>query len=366
MALRAALRGRGYVEPNPMVGAVLVREQRVLAVGHHRKFGGPHAEVQTLRRCRELGHDPTGSDLYVTLEPCCHWGKTPPCTEALIAAKVRRVFAAIQDPNPLVAGKGLQQLRTAGIDARVGLCEARAQDLLRAYVKRTQTGMPWVLAKWAQTLDGAVATASGESRWISGEASHRWVHRLRGRVDAVVVGIGTVLADDPQLTARAVRRRRLARRVVVDTRLRIPLQSALVRTAKDVPLLVATRQEALDAEAAKAQALRKAGVELLAANGQEPERRKVGVDLRALLLHLSQERGAANVLVEGGPVLLGGLFEQGLVDEAMVFVAPRLMGDDRARRCVVGLTPGRLAEAKRLRLQRVKRLGQDMMLFYRT
>lgn len=361
MALRAALRARGYVEPNPVVGAVMVRNGQVLAVGHHRRFGGPHAEIQALRRCRQLGHDPAGADVYVTLEPCGHWGKTPPCTEALIAAKVRRVFAAMQDPNPLVAGKGLEQLRAAGIEVQLGLGEARARDVLRAYVKRTQTGMPWVVAKWAQTLDGAVATASGESRWISGPTSRAWVHRLRGRVDAVMVGIGTVLADDPRLTARGRRARRVARRVVVDSRLRIPLHSELVRTAKDAPVLVATTAQAMEVELKRLEALRGAGVEVMAFGPGAGQ-----VDLPALLLHLSQDRGATNVLVEGGPTLLGQLFGQNLVDEAVVFLAPRLLGDKQARPAVVGLTPRRLAEALRLTIQRIKPLGQDTMLVYRT
>jgi diaminohydroxyphosphoribosylaminopyrimidine deaminase / 5-amino-6-(5-phosphoribosylamino)uracil reductase len=366
LALRAAFRGRGRVEPNPRVGAVLVREGRVLAIGHHEQFGGPHAEVVVLHRCRERGIDPAGSDLYVTLEPCCHLGKTPPCTDALISAQVRRVFAAMQDPNPLVAGKGFDRLRQAGIESHVGLCEGQARAALADYLKRVATGLPWVIAKWAQTIDGAAATSSGESRWISGPASRAAVHRLRARVDAVMVGIGTVLADNPRLTARGVARRRVARRVVVDPQLRIPLSSDLVRSAGEAPLLVATRHELAEAEGASGP-LRARGVEVL---GLPPRQTGAGedgeLDLRPLLLHLSRKYAAANVLVEGGPTLLGRLLAQGLVDQALVFVAPLVMGDAGARHAVAGVPRPRLAEIQPLRLHRVKRLGPDVLLDYRS
>ncbi len=201
-ALAEAGRGQGKVEPNPMVGAVLVRDGQLLGVGHHNRFGGPHAEVVALEATRAGGRSPVDATLYVTLEPCCHHGKTPPCTEALLDAGIRRVVAAMSDPFPRVAGGGLAQLRAAGIEVESGLLEAESRRLNAPYLKRLATGRPYVTAKWAMTLDGKTAVASGDSRWISSPRSRALVHELRGRMDAILVGIGTALADDPMLTAR--------------------------------------------------------------------------------------------------------------------------------------------------------------------
>src|SRR5262245_52454147 len=237
-ALELAERGRGAVEPNPLVGAVLVRDGALVGEGWHQRYGGPHAEVHALAAA---GPAARGATLHVTLEPCCHPGKTPPCTDAVLAAGVARVVAAMSDPFPRVAGGGLARLRAAGLEVEVGLCEAEACRLNAPYLKLLSRGRPWVHAKWAMTLDGKMATRTGDSKWIRGGGSRRLVHELRGRVDAVVVGLGTALADDPALTARPPGPR-VATRVVLDGRGALPGDLQVVRTAPETPTLIATTE----------------------------------------------------------------------------------------------------------------------------
>jgi diaminohydroxyphosphoribosylaminopyrimidine deaminase / 5-amino-6-(5-phosphoribosylamino)uracil reductase len=367
-ALRLARRGRGRVEPNPMVGCMLARAGRVIAEGFHRAFGGPHAEVEALRACREKGLDPAGCDVFVTLEPCCHFGKTPPCTEALIQARPRRVVAAMVDPFPEVSGQGLARLREAGLKVEAGLCEEEARRLNEPFIKRVATGLPWVIAKWAQTLDGRVATGGGDSRWISNERSRRLVHQIRGRVDVVMVGIGTALADDPRLTARGVTVHRRARRVVVDPRLRMPVEAQLVRTIGDAPgtgpLMLAISQEVCDSRPEKMRILEARGVEFI---GLPPvENGNAALSLRPLLEHLAQHLGATNVLVEGGPRLLGTLFAQQLVDQVLAFVCPRVLGDEKAPAAITGFSVQKMEQALRLSLVGVRRIEGDVLLDYRV
>ncbi|RMF74303.1 MAG: bifunctional diaminohydroxyphosphoribosylaminopyrimidine deaminase/5-amino-6-(5-phosphoribosylamino)uracil reductase RibD, partial [Planctomycetota bacterium] len=231
IALRTARRGLGRVEPNPPVGCVLVRGGRELARGFHRYFGGPHAEVDALRRAGNA----RGATAYVTLEPCCYHGKTPPCTQALIAAGIRRVVAAVRDPNPRVSGRGLALLRRAGLQVDVGVLADEAEALIAPFRKLTKTGRPWVIAKWAQSLDGRIATRTGDSRWISDVAARTHAHRTRARVDAIIIGARTAGIDDPLLTARLARPRRVAARVVLDPNLRTPTNGRLVRTAGNFP-----------------------------------------------------------------------------------------------------------------------------------
>ena len=235
-ALELAERGRGYVEPNPLVGAVIVRDDQVVAEGWHQRFGEAHAEIDALAMAADKAR---GATLYVTLEPCCHHGKTPPCTDALIRAGIKHVVAAMLDPFAQVAGKGVELLRAAGITVETGLCEQEARSLNAPYLKLLATGKPYVHAKWAMSLDGKIATRSGDSRWISNEASRKRVHELRGRMDAIIVGIGTVLADDPLLTARPPGPR-TACRVILDSCGRLPLSSKLAQSARLVPTLVVT------------------------------------------------------------------------------------------------------------------------------
>lgn len=355
-ALALAARGRGRVEPNPMVGCVLVKDDAVIAEGYHRRFGGPHAEVDALTRA---GARASRSTAYVTLEPCCHTGKTGPCTEALLAAGVARVVAAMADPFPQVAGKGLQILQQAGVQTAVGLCEHEARLLNAPYLKRLATGRPWVILKWAQSLDGKMATRTGRSQWITGPQSLREAHRIRSVVDAVVVGAGTVAADDPQLTSRLVRPRRVARRVVVDGRLRIGLDSRLVRTAREVPVTVATTQATLDEQPDKAGALRQAGCEVLPLPAVAPGR----IDLGALLDWLGGLK-ATNIMVEGGGHLLGQFLDQHLADEVAIFIAPMLIGGQAVSESSATVPwPGgvaELAESPRLADVHVRHFGADL------
>lgn len=359
-ALELAERGRGWVEPNPVVGAVLARGGEVVGEGWHRRFGGPHAEVEALADARARGVDPAGLTMVVTLEPCAHHGKTPPCADALVAAGVGRVVAAMVDPFGEVSGRGIERLRSAGVVVEVGVLEAEARRVNAPFVKRVTTGLPYVIAKWAQTVDGKIATATGDSRWISGEASRRRVHELRARVDAIVAGVGTVATDDPSLTARGVEVRRVARRVVVDPRLRSPEDAKLLGDGGPAVTIAHERREG-DAGLARARdRLRALGAELVPLS----ERCGHRLDLRPLLAHLVSAHGATNVLAEGGAGLLGSLFEQDLVDELHVYVAPKLIGDREAPSAVDGLPCARVEEAKRLVLTGVERIGADVLLTY--
>lgn len=290
-AARLALRGAGDVEPNPMVGAVLVRDGVILGMGHHRRFGGLHAEREALADCRRRGNDPRGSTAFVTLEPCCHHGKQPPCTDAMIEAGVARVVYARPDPHA-VSGGGAGILRRAGIACE--LCEDSplATRLSDPFVKRVTMGLPWVIAKWAQTPDGRLVTRPDEPRWISNQLSLRRVHRLRARVDAIVTGMGTVLADDPLLNARTARRlRRVAKRIVLAGRRPLPPDAKLARGEGAGEVIV------LDGPTG-------------------------GADLRAVLRVLADEHGVTNLLLECGPTLLGAFARAGLIDEAFVYAAP--------------------------------------------
>ncbi len=347
-ALVLAARGQGRVEPNPMVGCVIVRGGSIVGEGYHRRFGGPHAEISALQ---VAGSQAKGGTVYVTLEPCCHHGKTPPCTDALIAAGVRRVVMAMRDPFPKVRGLGLRLLQSAGIEVATGLCEAGAARLGAPYLKLQRTGKPWVILKWAQSIDGRIATRRGDSQWISGWRSRQWAHRLRGRVDAVVVGVGTVLADDPQLNCRHSRSRRLATRIVIDPGLRTPRRAQLVRTATEIPTLIATGWRA--ARTSRAHAFERAGVEILGLR-----RRRTGLDLTQLLDELGN-RCMTNVVVEGGGKTLGTFLDAGLADEAVIFVSRRLIGGRLAPSPLEGQGPAKMNEVRRPTWAKVTRCGED-------
>jgi diaminohydroxyphosphoribosylaminopyrimidine deaminase / 5-amino-6-(5-phosphoribosylamino)uracil reductase len=345
-ALELAERGRGWVEPNPLVGAVVVRDGRVVGEGWHQRYGEAHAEVYALAAAGEAAR---GGTLYVTLEPCCHHGKTPPCTDAVLRAGVRRVVAAMMDPFPQVAGKGAEQLRAAGVEVAFGPGEAAARRLNAPYLKLLATGRPYVHAKWAMTLDGKIATRTRDSKWISNRGSRQIVHELRGRVDAVIVGLGTALADDPQLTARPPGPRTAAR-VVLDGRGRLPADSLLARTAKSVPTLVATA----NIPPAKSAELQACGCEVLplpAADGRP--------DVDALLAELGRRR-FTNVLVEGGSGVLGSFLDARAVDEVHVFIAPRLAGGAQALTPVGGTGVEKIAEALTLAECRVEVVQGDV------
>lgn len=353
-ALQLAVLGQGSVEPNPMVGCVLVKENRQIGAGYHKKFGGSHAEVEALTNV--IGGNGEGATVYVTLEPCCHFGKTPPCADALIAARVARVVAASRDPHAVVDGGGLAKLRAAGIQVDVGLMEAEARELNAPYFKRIATGKPWVIAKWAMSIDGKIATRTGHSQWISGESSRQWVHGLRGRMDAIVVGIGTALADDPLLTARPAGLRQ-ALRVVVDSHLRLPTQSQLVRTARTEPLLLCAGPTANSAKAAQLEAL---GCHVWISPSEDRQQR-----LNDMLEMLVQRSGVTNILVEGGSELLGGLFDIQQVDQCEVFVAPKLIGGKSSPSPLAGLGIEKVGDGPTIDLMQSQIRETDMHLSYR-
>ncbi len=366
LAARLAIRAAGDVEPNPLVGAVIVKDGRVIGMGHHRRYGGPHAEREALEDCRRRGEDPRGSTVYVTLEPCRHHGKTPPCTDALIEAGVGEVVFARPDPGADSGGGG-EVCRRAGMRVRLSEESALATRISDPFVKRVRRGLPWVIAKWAQTVDGRVATRTGESQWISNEWSRKRVHRLRARVDGVITGLGTATVDDPMLNARGVRRvRRPAARILIDTDLEVPLDSKLVRTAAEIPTFVACSvgMAASEYTAARRAKLEAAGVRILStpAEGMYQTR----LDLEHLLRRLAGEFRMTNLLVEAGPGLLGNLFERGLVDEAVVYVAPMLIGDELAKSAATGRIVSTLSAGKAMELVRVKRLHSDVELTYRS
>jgi diaminohydroxyphosphoribosylaminopyrimidine deaminase/5-amino-6-(5-phosphoribosylamino)uracil reductase len=318
-ALDLARRGLGRVEPNPLVGAVLADGPRIIAQGFHACFGGPHAEVAALAEAAESAR---GATLYVTLEPCAHFGKTPPCAPAVAAAGVRRVVAAMTDPFPEVSGRGFDQLRAAGLQVEVGLMEEEARRLNAPFIKLHTKHRPYVTVKWAMTIDGRLAASSGDSRWISSTESRSWVHTLRSRVDCLCVGAATVRFDNPLLTVRldegATNYGRRPVRLVLDSKLSIPLTSQLVATAAQSPVLVAT---ALPLSDSRAQALSARGVEVISFP-IDPDGR---VPLAPLLDELGCRR-MTNLLVEGGPSVLSSFFQAAEIDALAIFIAPKFLG----------------------------------------
>ncbi len=346
-ALELAERGRGAVEPNPLVGCVIVRDGQVVGSGYHQRFGGPHAEIEALRGAGEAAR---GAEVYVTLEPCCHQGKTGPCCRALIEAQVGRVVVGCVDPNPQVSGQGLDALREAGIEVCEEVLSEQATRLIAPFTKLVTKGQPWVIAKWAMTLDGKIASRTGSSQWISGEASRGVVHALRGRVDAILVGRGTVAADDPLLTARPAGLR-TATRIVLDSRASLSTESKLVQSTDEAPLLVATAE---DASQEKCRRLAGEGVEVLGLGGETR-----GEQMTALLDELGR-RQMTNLLVEGGGKVFGTLFDLGAIDEVHVFVAPKLVGGQAASTPIAGQGLAKMLDAVALQNVQTETLGDDL------
>jgi diaminohydroxyphosphoribosylaminopyrimidine deaminase/5-amino-6-(5-phosphoribosylamino)uracil reductase len=346
-AIALAERGRGLVAPNPMVGAVVVRDGRIVGEGFHEGPGLPHAEIVALEAAGDLA---TGATLYTSLEPCDHFGRTGPCARAILGAGVARVVSAMTDPNPVVNGRGYQTLRTGGIDVRAGVLAEEAERQNEAYVKHVRTGVPFVTWKMASSLDGKVAARDGTSRWITGEAARRDVHRLRAASDAIVVGAGTAIVDDPSLTVRDPSYRgRPPLRVLVDARGRVPATGDLFD--ETAPTVVATT-DGTDPE--RRDAWREAGAEVV-----EFEDDGGRVPLPALLAHLGK-RDVQSVLLEGGPTLAWAAVEDGLVDKVIVYLAPKLIGGEDAPTVLGGRGFAPIANAARLRISSFDLLGEDL------
>lgn len=344
-AISLARRARGRTSPNPMVGAIVVRDGRVVGRGYHARAGAPHAEATALRRA---GTRARGARLYLNLEPCCHVGRTPPCTDAIVAAGVAEVVACMRDPDPRVSGRGFRALRRAGVKVRAGMLEKEARRLNEAYLRRQRTGLPLVTLKAGMSLDGRIATRGGDSRWITAPGSRRAARRLRARHDAVLVGSGTVLADDPELRVPGGHG---PLRVVLDSGLRTPARARLLRGKG--PVVILTRRGAPAARRRRLERMGALVVEVASRDGR--------VDLRAALSELGR-RGVGSVLIEGGGEVLGSALDAGVGDRLALFVAPRLIGGRGALPAFAGGGAQRLSEAVEVRDVRVRTIGADWLI----
>ncbi len=347
-ALKLARRGLGRTNPNPMVGAIIVKDDRVIAHGYHHHYGGKHAEINAIQNASE---SITGATLYVTLEPCGHYGKTPPCVDAIIQNNIGRVVIGTLDPNPQVNGKSVARLKQRGIETEVGVLADECRNLNEAHFKHMTTGLPLVTLKFAQTLDGRIATATGDSKWISSEPFRRLAHRLRAVNDAVMVGIDTVLADDPRLTVRLVKGRNPSR-IILDSRLRLPPDAGVVKNREAAPTIIATTSHADDKKIAY---WREVGIEVLVTREDEAGK----VDLKHLLGILG-ERGISSVLVEGGAGVITSFLRQNLADKAVIAIAPKIMGKGVA--AVGELNRREVSQTLKLSFNKIYRMGEDLVV----
>jgi len=370
-AIELAKKGGGYVHPNPLVGCVVVRDGEIIAEGYHEKYGEFHAERNALTRCKT---ETKGASLYVTLEPCCHYGKTPPCTEIIIEKGIKKVFVGILDPNPLVAGKGVKILQDAGIEVEVGLCENEIREMNKVFLKYITTKRPYVIMKTAMTLDGKIAAHSGDSKWVTNEESRKMVHELRSELAGVIVGIGTVLADDPMLTCRLEGNHHQPVRVVVDSNLRIPVDSQLVKTANEYRTIVACRHfdrsEAERSEVEKSslnvnkqkgfldslQTLEMRGLEVIHCASKDGH-----VDINDLMAQLGAQ-GIDSLLLEGGGMLNAAFLEAGCVDEVWAFIAPKIIGGEGAKTPVSGKGIDKMSEAINIQDIDIQNINGDILI----
>jgi len=350
-ALELASLARGKTSPNPMVGAVIVKNGRIVGEGYHQKAGTPHAEVHAIAAA---GEQTDGADLYVSLEPCCHYGKTPPCTEAIISAGIKKVVAAVTDPNPKVAGQGLRVLRKAGIETEVGVLEAEALRLNEIFIKYITTGMPFVSLKTAMTLDGKIASYSGDSQWVTGDAARAYVHRLRNSYDAILVGIGTVLADNPRLNTRLGNiPSRDPVRVIIDEQLKMPMDSTIVKTSREQRTLVFCSQDCLKDKIERLESL---GIEIYPAPDQNGQ-----VSLRKVMEKLA-EMQICSVLVEGGAEINASLLNEQLADKVYWFIAPKIIGGRRALSPVGGMGTEKMSDARVLKSYEICQFEKDLLV----
>jgi diaminohydroxyphosphoribosylaminopyrimidine deaminase/5-amino-6-(5-phosphoribosylamino)uracil reductase len=348
LAIALARKGCGYVSPNPMVGAVIVKNGRIISRGYHQRFGGNHAEINALKNAAE---DVDGSTLYVTLEPCCHEGKTPPCIDSIIEHKIARVVIGTIDSNLLVSCQGINCLQNCGIEVKIGVLENNCRKLNEVFFHFMETGLPFVTIKYAQTLDGRIATATGESQWISSEASLKFTHQLRAAHDAILVGAGTVIKDNPELTVRLVRGRNPLR-VIVDSELNIPKQSKIFQNISTIPTLIATIKTAADPQFQKIAGL---GIEIVTIDADE----KGNVDLKKLFKTLAG-RKISSILIEGGAQIITSVLKNNLANRMVTIIAPKIIGS--GIEAVGDLNIRSLGAAKILSIQKVLRRGDDIII----
>ena len=349
-AMALAEKGTGHVSPNPLVGAVIVKGCRIISQGWHKAYGGFHAETDALASCVE---SPAGATMYVTLEPCCHYGKQPPCTSAIIDAGISRVVVGMTDPNPLVGGKGIAILREHGIEVSTGLLENEIRYQNRIFIKYMTRRRPWTIMKWAMTIDGRIAAASGDSRWISCEESRHYVHTLRGRYMGIMAGIGTVLADNPMLNCRTDGMRQPVR-IIVDSHASLPEDSAIVRTSGEYRTVLAHTADAMQE---RLEPLHGCGIETVECAATENGM----VDLDDLMSRLGT-MGIDSVLVEGGAELDWSMVSAGLADEYYIFIAPKIIGGKTAKGPVGGNGFGKMSEALELDIESVTTSGKDILI----
>lgn len=351
MALELAAKGEGVVNPNPLVGAVIVKDGQVVGKGYHKLYGGPHAEVYAIK---DAGHKAKGADIYVTLEPCSHYGKTPPCVEAILKAGIKRVIAAMTDPNPLVAGKGLQLLKQNGVEVISGVMEEEAKKLNEIFIKFITEKIPFIILKTAMTLDGKIASTTGESKWITGEKSRKVVHQIRNRVMAIMVGIGTVLKDNPLLTTRLEEGGRSPKAVIVDSKLKIPLECKIFNSLKEREIIIACT-EIVDKD--KKDQLEAMGVRIIVC----PENTGNKVDLDYLVRELGN-LGIDSILLEGGGELNFSAINSKVVDKIICFIAPKILGGVHAKTPVEGEGIKNLRDAVILKNIKISTIDNDVVI----
>ncbi len=347
-AIELAKKGAGFVNPNPMVGAVIVKEGEIIGEGFHEKYGTLHAERNALKNCMV---SPEGATLYVTLEPCCHYGKTPPCTEAIIESGIKKVYVGAYDINPLVAGKGVQILREHNIVVVVGLLENECKRLNKVFNKYMTTKRPYVQMKYAMTADGKIATSRGESQWITSEASRKKVHDMRNALSGIMVGINTVLSDDPVLNCRREIPSKNPVRIICDTYLRIPMDSKIVKTANEIPTIIATASD----DVGKADALKNEGCKVI-----KIKRKSEGIDLNELMKALG-EMQVDSILLEGGATLNYSAIESGIVDEIDIFMAPKIFGG-RGKGPIEGNGISDISDAIKIRPVSYEKIDEDLYI----
>ncbi|MCX7856895.1 MAG: bifunctional diaminohydroxyphosphoribosylaminopyrimidine deaminase/5-amino-6-(5-phosphoribosylamino)uracil reductase RibD [Deltaproteobacteria bacterium] len=350
MVLKLAKRGEGLVSPNPMVGAILVKGNRIIGKGYHKRAGSPHAEINALKTTKE---SPDGATLYVNLEPCVHYGKTPPCVPEIIKAGIKRVVISMQDPNPEVNGKGIEMLKRAGISLKIGVLEAEAKKLNEIFIVNMEKKRPFFIMKAASSLDGKIATRTCDSKWISNEESRKYVNKVREVVDGILVGINTVIVDNPMLIPKLEKPKKYPTRIILDTKLRIPVSSAIVKTANQFKTLVFTCDYRQDKEAK----LESMGVEIVRVQRDE--------NGRTSLKDVAQElfkRGIMSVLVEGGGEINSGLLREGLIDKFILFYSPMFIGGRTAMSMVGGTGVEFLKDAYRAKIDRIRCINGDVCM----